>query len=133
MSCTLTWHFFNRNDKLEMIVNMRSWDLVWGLSYDIPCFVAVQMAVADALDLELGEYTHVAGSGHVYERHFDMIADKTTETLPSFAAGPLGWTRAEAGEAVKEFGSGYVKDLPGAWPVAAIHWQKYIDKLQFQS
>ena len=72
MPCTATWQFFKRDGKLEMIVNMRSWDLVWGLSYDVPCFVAMQWAMASALRIPMGTYTHIAGSGHIYERHFEL-------------------------------------------------------------
>ena|SRR3990167_252896 len=81
MPCTSVWSFYVRNGVLEMLVYMRSWDLVWGLSYDIPCFVAVQMMVARALGLPLGSYTHVAGSGHVYERHFDLLTTETDRKL----------------------------------------------------
>lgn len=83
--CTLSWQFFARGGLLEMIVNMRSWDLVWGLGYDVPAFVSVQLALADALDLKPGPYTHVAGSGHIYERHLGVAkyVEQTNEQLPS--------------------------------------------------
>jgi len=79
--CTLTWQFFLRNGALEMLVNMRSWDIVWGLTYDIPSFTSVQRSLAWALGVEVGQYTHVAGSAHVYERHFKLRTDS--------GAGPL--------------------------------------------
>ncbi|GAF88661.1 unnamed protein product, partial [marine sediment metagenome] len=60
--CTMAWQFFVRDNLLEMHTHMRSWDLVWGLSYDVPCFVAVQQAVARALGVGLGSFTHVVGS-----------------------------------------------------------------------
>lgn len=75
MPCTLTWQFLVRQQHLYMLVNMRSWDLVWGLSYDVPCFVAVQMALAKSLGCKLGTYLHVAGSAHVYQRHWKLKAD----------------------------------------------------------
>ena len=53
---------------LHMIVNMRSWDLVWGLSYDVPSFVSVQMMLAAVLKCGVGAYLHNAGSAHVYDR-----------------------------------------------------------------
>jgi thymidylate synthase len=81
MPCTMTWQFLQRNEELHMIVNMRSWDAVWGLSYDVPCFVAVQIALARALGVEMGTYHHHAGSFHVYERHWDIIALPTDDTL----------------------------------------------------
>lgn len=91
MPCTMTWQFLCREDmlsdwehprrQLHMIVNMRSWDAVWGLTYDVPCFVAVQMAVAKALRADLGEYRHHAGSFHIYERHWNIDTRENDETL----------------------------------------------------
>jgi thymidylate synthase len=85
MPCTLGYHFLIRNDKLELICYMRSWDLVWGLSYDIPNAVQLQMLVAADLGLKLGPYSHVAGSGHVYERHYGLEVGETDYELPSLA------------------------------------------------
>ncbi len=82
MPCTLGYHFMIRNDKLELVCYMRSWDLVWGLSYDIPNAVQLQMLVAADLGLKLGPYSHVAGSGHVYERHYDLEVGTTEYEMP---------------------------------------------------
>lgn len=81
MPCTMTWQFLIRDDELHMIVNMRSWDAVWGLSYDVPCFVAVQMAVAKALGVAVGRYRHHAGSFHLYERHWNVVTRSTNASL----------------------------------------------------
>lgn len=70
MPCTETWQFHLRDGRLHMTVTMRSWDLVWGLSYDVPSFVAVQIALARALGVDVGTYVHTAGSGHIYDRHY---------------------------------------------------------------
>lgn len=69
--CTLHWQFLVRNNRLEMIVSMRSNDVVWGLTFDQFAFSMVQEYVANELGLELGSYRHHAGSFHIYERHFD--------------------------------------------------------------
>lgn len=87
MPCTMTWQFFVRDGALEMLVNMRSWDLVWGLSYDVPVFTSIQRALAAVLNVGVGSYVHVAGSAHVYDRHYDIV-DKLKnvsvgEILPS--------------------------------------------------
>jgi len=88
--CTVSWQFMVRHGRLEMTVNMRSWDLVWGLTNDVPCFVAVQMCVADALGVELGPYSHLAGNAHVYERHFDLRPTPVKgKTLANVAASHL--------------------------------------------
>lgn len=132
MTCTATLQFFVRGGELEMIVNMRSWDLVWGLSYDVPCFVSVQSAIAAALGLPLGTYTHVAGSAHVYERHFDMKPGFTEEELPPFGLSSFLDTQKVAKTALLEFlaalDDGTSLVLPRSWIAAIQPWQRVIDK-----
>jgi thymidylate synthase len=72
MPCTCLWQFLVRDDALCMVVYMRSFDAVWGLCYDIPCFVSIQMALARSLNVDLGQYYHHAGSFHIYERHWNI-------------------------------------------------------------
>ena len=81
MPCTETWQFFIREGSLDMHVNMRSWDLVWGLGYDLACFVTVQAAVANALGVPLGIYVHTAASAHVYQRDWALEPGVTDELL----------------------------------------------------
>lgn len=73
--CTLTVQFLLRRDALHMIVSMRSNDVWWGLPYDLTQFAALQVAVAQALDIEVGTYHHQVGSLHVYEQHRERAAD----------------------------------------------------------
>lgn len=72
IACACVWHFLVRDDEVHLFIYGRSWDIVWGLCYDIPSSVAVQMAVAKALGLGLGSYVFHAGSAHLYERHYDL-------------------------------------------------------------
>lgn len=65
--CTLTLQFLLRDGKLNAIVNMRSSDVVKGLTYDVFVFTMVQEYVARQLGVELGKYHHNAGSLHLYE------------------------------------------------------------------
>lgn len=81
MPCTMTWQFHLRRDNLFMTANMRSWDLVWGLSYDVPSFVSVQLALADHLGVKVGTYLHNAGSAHIYDRHYDIKTESLTKKL----------------------------------------------------
>lgn len=70
--CTLSLQFFVRDNKLELVVTMRSTDLVLGLTNDVPAFCLFQEIMAYQLGYELGSYTHVSNSLHIYEKHFDM-------------------------------------------------------------
>ena len=135
MPCTMEWVFHVRAGKLEMQTYMRSWDLVWGLSYDVPNNVAIQQMVADSLGLPLGTYTHVAASGHIYEKHFDMIdqVKMTDEDLViGFGLPNFGLNRMMARsvlKAAKEASLGNTESLEGVangsiWAPAAQLWLK---------
>jgi thymidylate synthase len=77
--CTLSLQFFLRNDKVHMIVSMRSSDLILGIAYDVPAFTLFQELLANQLSeklnrkIDVGEYTHVSNSLHIYEKHFKMV------------------------------------------------------------
>jgi len=135
MPCTMEWVFHVRNGRLELQTYMRSWDLVWGLSYDVPNNVALQQMVADSLNLPLGPYTHVAASGHVYAKHWDLIekVGRTNEKLDaSFGMPNFGMNRMLARsvlKAAKEASEGDTSGLEGiaegtTWADAAQLWLK---------
>jgi len=67
--CTATIQFLVRSGRVHAVVTMRSNDSIWGLPYDVFLFTMLQEYLAVTLNLELGEYTHFAGSMHLYERH----------------------------------------------------------------
>lgn len=77
--CTLTLQFLLRDDKLHLVVSMRSSDLIFGLAYDVPAFTVFQELMALELsrrlgrNIGLGDYVHTSNSLHIYERHFDMV------------------------------------------------------------
>lgn len=85
--CTLSLQFFLRDDEVHMVTSMRSSDLIFGLTYDVPAFTVFQELLAVQLTKELGRpiglgsYTHLSASLHVYERHFDML-QKIADSKP---------------------------------------------------
>lgn len=100
--CTLSLQFFLRDDKVHMVVSMRSSDLIFGIAYDIPAFTLFQEMLANDLSMRLsreiglGEYTHTSNSLHIYDRHFEMCAKilesdypKETHEVPPMPLGPL--------------------------------------------
>lgn len=87
--CTLTMQFLIRNNRLHTIVNMRSSDIMWGIAYDIFNFTVMTLRVLTRYNedtkskVELGILNLVAGSSHIYERHYDL-ADKILKSgMPS--------------------------------------------------
>lgn len=67
--CTLSWQFLLRDDKLDMVVTMRSNDAWLGFPYDVFAFTCFQRVVAAELGCQVGTYHHNVGSMHLYERH----------------------------------------------------------------
>jgi thymidylate synthase len=94
--CTMYANCHIRNNKLYMTVFMRSNDAVWGTPTDVAFFCSLQMQMHAHLKefypgLELGSYTHVANSYHVYDRHYDLIdrmliSEFKTERLPAIGS-----------------------------------------------
>lgn len=68
LPCTVSLQFFLRDNKLYMITYMRSNDLWMGFPYDVFSFTALQVKLAMELGCDLGTYTHIAGSLHIYKR-----------------------------------------------------------------
>ncbi len=75
MPCTLNLQFFIRDQKLHLIVQMRSNDLILGTALDVPAFTFLQEMMALELGVELGYYYHTSNSMHIYERHYNMCED----------------------------------------------------------
>lgn len=76
--CTLEMIFHIRNDRLDATTVMRSNDIIKGTTFDIPFFMLVQQIMLMALKnvyptLQMGTYTHIAHSMHLYENDFELV------------------------------------------------------------
>lgn len=71
--CTLTLQLLIRDDRLELIVNMRSQDVWLGVPYDAFMFTQLQWSLARDLGVGVGRYVHHVGSLHVYERNLEAV------------------------------------------------------------
>lgn len=80
--CTMYANYHIRPDKegidrLHMTIFMRSNDVIFGLINDVVFFTLLHQQMYKHLkeniymDLELGSYTHVANSMHIYDRHYE--------------------------------------------------------------
>lgn len=76
--CTFGVGFRIRDNRLNMSVQMRSSDQIFGLGTDIPTFSFLYRMALAALryaypDLMVGRLRITAMSSHIYERHFEMV------------------------------------------------------------
>jgi len=86
--CTRMLHFIKdaKENKLNLIVSMRSNDLIWGASaVNIFNFTFMQEYFAAILGLEVGSYYHIADNLHYYDNMKQMIesiafADKVEDS-----------------------------------------------------
>lgn len=90
--CTLVGVFQIRNDELNLTINMRSNDVHFGLTYDLPFFTLLMQLMYLQLkptypELRMGQYYHFANSLHIYERNFDEL-EKMRENKTVAAAMP---------------------------------------------
>ena len=95
--CTIALQYRVRGMELDAWTVMRSNDCWLGLPHDLAQFSLLQMAIADALELEVGRYTHTAGSLHLYLTD----APRVEELGPSMLVGPdspLSWGADDIGE-----------------------------------
>ena len=73
--CTLGFGFRiadgTHMSSLEMTVIMRSWDVWWGLPYDVPMFAMLQASVAESQGLPVGGMSVFAMNAHLYDRDRD--------------------------------------------------------------
>lgn len=87
--CTLQALFRIREDiyhkqKLHMTITMRSNDVIYGFMTDWAFFSILHYHVFLHLkkyypNLEVGSYTHISHSMHLYERHYDLVKKMITE------------------------------------------------------
>lgn len=80
--CCQNNQLFIRNNKLEMVVHMRSMDAVYGYNIDYKWFKfvfdkAYQILSKTYKDLQKGDIVIFANSIHVYDRHFNLLEGKT--------------------------------------------------------
>lgn len=71
LPCTVYLQFLIRDGKLNLSVHMRSNDIWMGVPYDMFSFCFLQMKMAMELGVDIGTYTHYAGSLHLYERDYE--------------------------------------------------------------
>lgn len=84
--CAMNLHFIIRDNKLNLLVQMRSNDAFMGLIYDVFSFTLLQEHMFNFLKpqagfekLELGTYVHRSDSMHLYRRNKDRVLTLLSE------------------------------------------------------
>ena len=90
--CTNWLHWLGRDDRLHLVVGIRSNDVVWGFS-GVNSFEwsVLQSYMALWSGLEVGDVTYMAPSFHLYEHHFDR-AEKIVSSFRGINCYQFGLT-----------------------------------------
>lgn len=95
--CTMSYHFFIRDDKLHLFTHRRSQDLFFGLTYDAPWEMLLMQSMISELkergveNVELGSYKIFIGSAHIYERNFQKINEMLEHRFESESLNNHGY------------------------------------------
>jgi thymidylate synthase len=112
--CTLQSLFHIRENKLHMTLTMRSNDIIYGFMTDWAFFSILQYHVYLHMkqyypELQMGSYTHISHSMHLYERHYELVEKMVGPTFTDRAPFVPEELPVLSEPVLDEFGNPYIK------------------------
>ena len=86
--CTCSLQFLLRGGQLHLVAAMRSNDIFLGLPHDIFAFTMLQELIACSVGAEVGQYHHMVGSLHLYDRDRRVVRQYLREGWQATRAMP---------------------------------------------
>ncbi len=78
--CHLMYIFNVQNGRLNCHLTQRSGDIALGIPFNLACYSALTMAIAQEVGLEPGIFAHTIIDAHIYENHVDGLKEQLTRT-----------------------------------------------------
>lgn len=76
--CHLMYIFNVSNGRLNCHLTQRSGDIALGIPFNLACYAALTMAVAQEVGLEPGVFAHTIVDAHIYVNHVDGLREQLT-------------------------------------------------------
>jgi thymidylate synthase len=74
--CHIMYIFNVANGKLNCHLTQRSGDIALGIPFNLACYSALTMAIAQEVGLEPGEFAHTIIDAHIYVNHIDGLREQ---------------------------------------------------------
>lgn len=74
--CHLMYIFNVSDGKLNCHLTQRSGDIALGIPFNLACYSALTMAIAQEVDLKPGIFAHTIVDAHIYENHLDGLKEQ---------------------------------------------------------
>ncbi len=78
--CHLMYIFNVANGRLNCHLTQRSGDIALGIPFNLACYSALTMAIAQEVGLEPGFFAHTIIDAHIYVNHVDGLKEQLTRT-----------------------------------------------------
>ncbi|MGD8749692.1 MAG: thymidylate synthase, partial [Balneolaceae bacterium] len=76
--CHLMYIFNVSDGKLNCHLTQRSGDIALGIPFNLACYSALTMAIANEVGLEYGTFAHTIVDAHIYENHIEGLKEQLT-------------------------------------------------------
>lgn len=89
--CHIMFIFNVANGKLNCHLTQRSGDIALGIPFNLACYSALTMAIAQEVGLEPGEFAHTIVDAHIYINHVDGLKEqlkRDPRPLPTLKINP---------------------------------------------